>query len=118
MNEPGAKKPVERLFPFVLRSRIVIVGRDNLSRSKGKLHFVLITKDLSEGSRADILSTFTHYPVVEHYMSADLEKHFAVKGAKVIGFRKSELAQSVYAELKEFRINQPMHPSKGPEPKT
>ena len=112
MKESGAKKPVERLFPFVLRSRIVIVGRENLSRSKGNLHFVLITKELSENSREDILREFAHYPVVQNFTSADLEKHFGVKGAKVIGFQKSDLAQSIYGELKEYRINVPMHPAK------
>jgi hypothetical protein len=113
---PGVKKPVERLFPFVLRSRILVAGRDNLARSKGKLHFVLITRDLSEGSREDVLRTFAHYPVVQHFTSADLEKHFAVKGAKVIGFQKPDLAQSIYSELKEHRVNLPLHPSKGQQP--
>ena len=35
--------PVERLFPFVLRSRILIVGRDTLARSKSRLQFIMIT---------------------------------------------------------------------------
>jgi hypothetical protein len=118
MNEPGAKKPVERMFPFVLRSRILIAGRDNLKRSKSRLHFVLVTKDLSEGSREDILREFAHYPVVQHYVSADLEQFFRVTGAKVVGFQKSDLAQSIYAQLKEYRINPPVHPSKRQQPKT
>ena len=92
------------------------LGRDNLGRSKGNLHFVLITSDLSEGSREDILRAFAHYPVIEHYTSEDLEKHFKVKGAKVIGFQKSDLAKSIYAELKEYRINRPIHASKGSRP--
>jgi len=100
-------KPVDRLFPFVLRSRILIVGRDTLLRSKSKLHFVLITTDLSENSRAEILSEFSHYPIVQHYTSEDLEKHFRIQAAKVIGFEKSGLAQSIYAELKQHRINKP-----------
>ena len=83
------------------------MGRENLSRSKGNLHFVLITRELSENSREDILRDFAHYPVVQNFTSADLEKHFGVKGAKVIGFQKSGLAQSIYAELKEYRINRP-----------
>ena len=45
-------KPVERLFPFVIRSRALLVGRDALLRSKSKLHFILITLDVSEKSRA------------------------------------------------------------------
>jgi hypothetical protein len=98
---------VERLFPFVLRARILIVGRETLSRSKGKLHFVLITEDLSENSREAILTEFAHYPIVRHYCSADLERHFEIKGAKVLGFAKSGLAQSIYAELKHYRLNRP-----------
>src|SRR5437016_1328416 len=116
---PGMKKqeslrPVERLFPFVLRSRILLVGRDTLARGKSKLHFVLITRDISETSRAEILSAFTHYPVVQHYTTADLAKFFGVNGAKVVGFQKSGLAQSLYAELKEHRINKPVESKRQP----
>jgi hypothetical protein len=102
-------KPVERLFPFVLRSRILMVGRETLGRSKSKLHFVLITLDISEQSRAEVLSEFAHYPVVQLYTSAELEQFFGVKGTKVIGFQKSGLAQSIYAELKQHRLNKPVN---------
>jgi hypothetical protein len=107
MKKQNPSRPVERLFSFVLRSRILMVGRDTLARSKSRLHFVLITHDLSESSRADILSDFVHYPVVQHYTAEELEKFFGIKGAKVIGFEKSDLAKSVYAELKQYRINSP-----------
>ena len=100
-------KPVERLFPFVLRARILLVGRETLLRSKSKLHFVLITNDLSEQSREEILSEFAHYPIVQRYTSAQLEQFFGLKGAKVLAFAKSGLAQSIYAEMKEYRINKP-----------
>ncbi len=113
MKKQDPARPVEQLFPFVLRSRILMVGRDTLARSKSKLHFVLITHDLSDASRAEILSDFAHYPVVQHYTSKELEKLFGIKGAKVIGFEKSGLAQSLYAELKAHRINRPVEPSKG-----
>jgi hypothetical protein len=114
MKEPDANKPVERLFPFVLRSRILVVGRETLVRRKGHLHFVLITTDLSRTSQEEILREFAHYPIVQHYTSLELEKHFGIKAAKVVGFQKSGLAQSLYAELKGSRINSPMHPSGGP----
>ena len=104
----GPAKPVERLFPFVLRSRNLLIGRETLGRNKSRLHFVLITLDISEKSRAEVLSDFSHYPVVQLYTSAELEQHFGVKGAKVIGFQKSGLAQSVYAELKQHRLNKPV----------
>jgi len=107
MKKQGTAKPVERLFPFVMRSRILLVGRDTLRHSKSKLHFVLVTRDISESSRAQVLSDFTHYPVIQHYTSAELEQFFGVKGTKVVGFQKSGLAQSIYAELKQHRLNKP-----------
>lgn len=112
MNKQSPVRPVERLFSFVLRSRILMVGRDTLARSKSKLHFVLITDDLSAASRAEILSDFRHYPVVQHYTTGELEKYLGITGTKVIGFRKSGLARSLYAELKEHRINRPMASSR------
>ena len=114
MTTPTSSKSVERLFPFVLKSRILLIGRDTLRRSKGKLHFVLITTDLSAGSRAEILKDFAHYPVVQKYTPAELDTFFGIKGAKVVGFAKSGLAQSIYAEMKESRINQPMTPKPKP----
>lgn len=100
-------KTVDRLFPFVLRARILLVGRETLQRSKRRLHFVLLTTDLSDKSREELLSDFRHYPVVQHYTSAELEKFFGLRGTKVIGFQKSHLAQSIYRELKAFRLNKP-----------
>lgn len=107
MSDTAPAKPVERLFPFVLKARALIVGRDTLARSKSNLHFILITTDISENSRAQILKDYAHYPVVQHFTEADVEKHFALKGTKVLGFAKSGLAQSIYAELKHHRINKP-----------
>ena len=114
MKTPDPSRPVERLFSFVLRSRILIVGRDKLARSKSRLHFVLITRDISENSRAEILSNFAHYPIVQHYTAEEIEKFFDIRGAKVIGFEKSGLAQSIYAELKGYRINRPINSPKDP----
>ena len=69
---------------------------------------MLITRDISEQSRTEVLSDFAYYPVVQHYTSAELEQFFGVKGTKVIGFAKSGLAQSIYAELKQHRLNKPV----------
>lgn len=110
LKKESPSKPVERLFPFVMRSRNLLVGRDTLLRCKSRLHFVLITHDLSERSRAEVLSAFAHYPVVQQYTSADLERFFGLKGTKVIGFAKSGLAQSIYAEIKQHRLNKPPSP--------
>jgi ribosomal protein L7Ae-like RNA K-turn-binding protein len=109
-------KPVERLFPFVLKTRGLVVGRDALRANRGKLHFVLITEDIGEANREEVLRDFTHYPVVQHFQAADLEKFFNIKGAKAVGFLKSGLAQSIYAELKEHRLNKPPHVPTPPKP--
>lgn len=107
--------PAERLYPFVLRARILLVGRATLRHSKSKLHFVLITEDIAEDVRAEVLAEFRHYPVVQHYRAADLDRLFGIQGAKTIGFAKSGLAESIYAALKAHRINQPVAPRKPPE---
>jgi hypothetical protein len=100
----------ETLFGFALRSRILVVGRDNLAREKNRLQFILITRDLSENSLEKILWDFRHYPVVQNYSTEDLEKFFGIKKTKVVGFRKSDLARSLYAALKQHRIHQPSVP--------
>lgn len=104
------KHPVERMFPFVKRTRILVAGRDQLRGNKGKLHFVLITEDILPEHRDEVLRDFRHYPVVQFFLPADLERCFGVTGCRAVGFLKSHLAQSIYAELKEHRINQPVPP--------
>ena len=115
-NTPTTKS-VERLFPFVVKTRGLLIGRDTLRANKNKLHFVLITEDIADSSRDEVLKDFSHYPVVQHFTGADLEKFFAVKGAKAVGFTKSGLAQSIYAELKSFRLNKPPNVPTPPKPK-
>jgi hypothetical protein len=106
MPEKG-KHGVERLFPFVTRARKLIVGREALARSRRRLHSVLITTDISENSKQEVLREFSDYPILQKYTAQELEEHFGVRNAKVVGFEKSSLAQSIYGELKEFRLNSP-----------
>ena len=108
MKKPKEVVVPELLFGFVLRARILLVGRDNLLRSRSRLQFILITEDISPGSRREILSDFRHYPVVQRYAAENLETFFGLTGTKVIGFRKSDLAKSLYSSLKPFRINKPV----------
>lgn len=106
-KQKGIVSP-ELLFGFAVRARILLVGRDNLWRSRSRLQFILITDDISMGSRREILNDFQHYPVVQHYATEDLETFFGLTGTKVLGFRKSDLAKSLYSSLKSFRINTPI----------
>jgi hypothetical protein len=92
------------LFLPVLRAKILLIGRDTVTRNKRKLHFVLITEDISERVRApEIPRGLQALPGIAVLRGVGLGKAFRVKGAKTIGFTKSGLAQSIYAELKEHR---------------
>lgn len=108
-------KPVERLFPFALRAGILMVGRERLWNSRSKLHFLLITTDLSESSAREILKDYAAYPVVRRYTSEEVERHFKLKGTKVVAFSKSTLAKEIYAGLKEYRLNKPPREAKSGE---
>jgi hypothetical protein len=107
---------VEQLFDLAVQSKLLLIGREALRRSKSRLHFVLIATDIIANHREEVLASFEHYPVVQHYTAADFERLFKIKGAKAVGFAKSDLAKSIYAELKAHRINQPLHPSKPSAP--
>src|SRR5690242_3498003 len=98
-------KSVERLFPFVVRARKLIVGREALVRSRRRLHSILISTDLSANSREEILREFADYPILQKYTTAEIERFFGVRNAKVLGFEKSSLAKSIYSELKDSRLN-------------
>jgi hypothetical protein len=46
---------VERMFSYVPSAKILLIGRKSLRRKIGKLYFVLVTEDISETVRAEIL---------------------------------------------------------------
>ena len=107
--------PVEQLLGKAMEAKLLLIGREALRRNKSHLHFVLIATDIIASHREEVLKNFIHYPVVQHFTAADFDRIFKIKGAKTVGFAKSELAKSLYAELKTHRINQPLHPSKRPD---
>jgi hypothetical protein len=111
----SAGKSVERLFPFLVRARKLIVGREALVRGRRRLHSVLIATDLSENSKQEILREFADYPILQKYSSREFEEFFGVRNAKVLGLEKSSLAQSIYSELKGSRVNA-SRPQKPGEP--
>ncbi|MGZ8938146.1 MAG: hypothetical protein ACXW32_02930 [Limisphaerales bacterium] len=105
--QPTAGKGAERLFPFVVRARMLLVGRDTLARNKRSLQCILISEDISPNSKEEVMRDFKDYPILQRYQSAQFEQFFKVRNAKVVGFKKSSLAKSIYGELKEFRVNTP-----------
>jgi hypothetical protein len=93
-----------------LRARIVVPGREAMAHQQRRLLFVLVTTDLSAKSREQIQRDFGQLPIVERYTSAEVEAFFAFRGAKVLGFRRSTLAQALLKELKPFRLPPPAVP--------
>ncbi len=119
--EPVPSQPVERLFPFVLKSHALLVGRDTLRANKSKLHFVLITTDIADVSREEVLENFMHYPVVQHcYGGRSWKLFFNCKRLARLRWlmAKSTLAQTIYAELKAYRINKHFIPPKRQRPES
>jgi hypothetical protein len=103
---------IEQLFAIAVQSKLLLIGREALRRNKSHLHFVLIATDIIANHREEVLADFKHYPVVQHFTATDFKRLFQIEGAKTVGFAKSELAKSIYAELKPYRINEPLHPAK------
>lgn len=114
MNGETPASRIEQLLELAVQSKLLLIGREALRRNKSYLHFVLIATDIIANHREEVLADFRHYPVVQHFTAADFERLFKIKGAKTLGFSKSDLAKSIYAELKSYRINEPLHPSKKP----
>jgi len=102
-NSPDKKSgpAVERLYPFALRARVVVVGEALLNKLRKKLHFILVTRDLSEKRLKEMLRSYNETPILQIYETGDIEEHFGFKNTKVLGFKKSSLAVSIYRELKE-----------------
>ncbi|HEY4417185.1 MAG TPA: hypothetical protein VGO57_15960 [Verrucomicrobiae bacterium] len=113
MNEEATTPLIEQLLAQAQEMELLLIGREAVRRGKSHLHFVLIATDIIAGHREEVLVENKHYPVVQHFTAADFVRLFKIEGAKTVGFAKSELAKSIYAELKSYRINAPMHPSRG-----
>lgn len=93
----------ENLAPFAVRSGMAIIGRQRLMQVRKHLCFVLFTEDLTENSMRKMASQFD-CPIVQHYKMDDIEQIFGFRGTKIVGFRKSTIATSLYREIKEYKI--------------
>lgn len=93
-----------KLLPFVLRAKLLTVGRERLRRSRNRLQFIWITEDLSENSRREILADFAGLPVVQAGQCSEFEDWFGLRNTKVIGLRKSSLAVGILRHLGPWSI--------------
>ena len=91
---------IEKLAPFALRSRQVVVGRERLVQLRNRLAFVLMTTDMSERSRRELAPIFP-CPQVCALTSVDLERLFGFHHTKLLGFRRGSLANALLQALRE-----------------
>jgi hypothetical protein len=89
----------EKLAPFALRARQVVVGRERLIQTRNRLAFVLMTTDMSERSRQELTAIFP-CPQVSALTSADIERLFGYHNTKLLGFRRGSLANSALKALR------------------
>ena len=93
----------EKMAPFMLRARVVEVGRERLVQIKKKLACLIISTDISENSKNEMLSTF-NCPIYQCFTSKEIEAIFGFRGTKVLGLHRSPLTQSVLPLLAPHRI--------------
>ena len=93
----------EKLAPFMLRAKTVEVGRDRLNQIKKRLACLLITTDISENSKKEMLETFS-CPVYQHFTSQEIEQMFGFRGTKVLGFHRSPLTVSALPLLQPYQV--------------
>jgi len=103
-----------KLAPFLLRARVLEVGRERLAQVKKKLAYLLVTTDLSENSLREVLTGYA-CPVYQCLTSADVERLFGFHNTKILGFHRGPLATSVLPDLKPFAIARPQ-PDSTPSP--
>lgn len=100
---------LRKLAPFMRKARVLEIGRERLLQVRHKLALVLITEDISENSRAFVLSRFS-CPVFQCLRSEDLFSLFGYQGTRMLGFRRSPLLAKILPELHSYRINAPEEP--------
>ena len=97
----------EKLAPFALRARVLVVGRERLTRMRKRLAFVIMTRDLADNSRREMLRRLEGVQVVHALTAPDLERLFGLGNTKVVGFSRSTLATSLLRALREAEISAP-----------
>ena len=89
-------------LPFAKRSAITIVGRHKMYHDQKCIAFVLVATD---NSMRELKKNMAKTPLVQKLSSDELKMNFNRDTAKMIAFKKSDLASSILGELKSYRID-------------
>ena len=94
------------LAPFVMRARVVSIGREKLLQHRNQLAFLVVTEDISENSRREILRDFP-CPIYQALTVEQVETLFQFHNTKLIGFARSSLSAQIQQLLKGRRLVAP-----------
>ncbi len=93
------------LSPFIRRAGIIVTGREKLIQRSNQLAFAVMTADLSDASRREALRDLKCKVFELPLNSDDIEKLYGVSGAKLLGFKKNKLADSILKFIKPYQIS-------------
>lgn len=94
---------LRKLAPFAVRAGIAETGRQKLLQHRNKLAYILITEDISENSREEVLRDFA-CPVYQALTMDSITELFAFKGTKIVGFRRNVLSSQIQRLLHDHHI--------------
>ncbi len=97
---------IAHLAPFVLRARAVATGREKLLQHRNQLAFIVVTEDLSENSRHEVLREFP-CPIYQALTAEQVEQLFHLHNTKMLGFARGSLAAQIQQLLKGRRLVAP-----------
>ena len=95
-----------RLVPFALRARVVSTGREKLLQHRNQLAFLVVTEDISENSRHEILRDFP-CPIYQALTVKQVDALFQFHNTKLLGFARSSLSAQIQQLLKGRRLVAP-----------
>ena len=97
---------LKHLAPFVLRARVVSTGREKLLQHRNQLAFLMVTEDISENSRREILRDFP-CPIYQALTAEQVETLFHFHNTKLLGFARNALSSQIQQLLKGRRLVAP-----------
>ena len=106
LPSPELMESLKRLAPFALRARVVSTGREKLLQHRNQLAFLLVTDDLSDNSRKEILRDFP-CPIYQALTVEEVDALFHFHNTKLLGFARNSLSAQIQQLLKGRRLVAP-----------
>lgn len=102
---PFDVKEIAGLANFACRARLAVTGREKLRRT-GDLAMVLLARDIAPNSRDEVLRDL-HCPVYQCCTGGELGRFFGLENCRMVGIRRSSIADGLKAKLSSCRLTPP-----------